>query len=45
MMKGSQKDEKENEGKKFIVHHGDMSDEEILDAMKRKKEKKKGLKN
>lgn len=42
MMKGSHKDE--GTDKKFIVHQGEMTDDELFEASKKRREKK-GLKN
>jgi hypothetical protein len=42
MIKGAPKDNGEERG--FINHHGDMTEEELLDAVKKKREKKRNLK-
>ena len=37
MIKGAHKNEKEERG--FINHHGDMTEEEIMEAAKKRREK------
>lgn len=43
MIKGAPKNENDERG--YINHHGDMTEDELLEAAKRRREKKKGLKN
>jgi hypothetical protein len=43
MIKGAPKNEKDERG--YINHHGDMTEDDLLEAAKRRREKKKGLKN
>ncbi len=42
MIKGAPKNENDERG--YINHHGDMTEDELLEAAKRRREKKKGLK-
>ncbi len=43
MIKGAPKNEKDEKG--YINHHGDLTEDEILEAVKKRREKNKGLKS
>ncbi len=43
MIQGAPKNEKDERG--YINHHGDLTEDEILEAVKKRREKKKGGKN
>ncbi len=43
MIKGAPKNEQDEKG--YINHHGDLTEDEILEAVKKRREKNKGLKS